>query len=144
MWLALSLAVAAPPEPPPPLHQDVPVDLAQVAVVNVWASWCGPCLEELPLLDELDQRLAPEARILAVSVDRRPGPARAVAERLELQLPLGLDAEGAWVARYAPEALPMTFLVDGQGEVLQAWSGELHADDVAELEARVLATAGSR
>lgn len=112
---------------------------ARVLLLNFWASWCGPCLEELPLLDALDQRLQTDAvgaRVVTVNLDTRSRPAEAVVQRLELKLPVHYDPEGALVGTFDPAAMPATYLImDGQVE--QTWIGGLEVADLEGIEARM-------
>ncbi len=112
----------------------------QVLVVNLWASWCRPCLAELPLLEDLDQRLrADGARVLAVNIDRKKNPALGVVKRLDLTLPVLMDTDNAWVASCGPDALPVTWLVGADGTVIKRIDGALDHAAVAALEAEVRA-----
>ncbi len=115
--------------------------LGAPGVLNVWASWCSPCLAELPRLDALAARLAPEGfRFLAVSVDATPTPARGIVSRLRLRLPVALDSRAAFVGQLAPAALPVTWVLDGAGRLRHRHDGELSATDLrqVELELRAL------
>ncbi len=119
-----------------------PVRLAdlrgKVVVVNFWASWCSPCMAELPLLDALHGRLqADGATVLAVNVDTARGPAMGAVRKLELTLPVALDPKHAAVAQYSPERLPATFVIDGAGVVRSIRTSEIEEADVPALEAEV-------
>lgn len=100
-------------------------DLPPVVLVNIWASWCAPCLAELPALDALDRRWDGGA-VVAVSVDRNEGPMVGVARRLDLQLPVLWDHDGAWVRELDPPALPMSYLVVG-GRIARVHAGAMDA-----------------
>jgi len=108
-------------------------------VVNFWASWCEPCIEELPRLDGLHGRLGEHAKVVAVNVDRQRGPAAGVVDRLSLGLPVVFDAKGSVVAQWSPPGLPATFTVDPQGAIHAVRVGELTAVDVEGLEREVRA-----
>ena len=93
----------------------------QVLLVNFWATWCAPCVEEMPSLERLHQALAAEGfAVLAISQDR--GGASVVApflERLDLQqLPIYLDSKGVLARAVALKGLPTSFLIDREGRVL--------------------------
>ena len=90
--------------------QDGPV------LVNLWATWCAPCVKEMPQLDTLAAELEGEVRVITISQDIRAGEvvtpffARAGLKQLEPWL----DPETALSAQFTPEgALPLTILFDG-------------------------------
>lgn len=115
----------------------------RVVVVNFWASWCAPCLAELPQLDALHTRLDPlGATVLAVTIDRQAGPALGVVRRLGLGMPVRLDARGEVATAWAPPALPTTYLLDRSGVVAGMWSRALGAPELAAIEADVRALLG--
>lgn len=110
----------------------------RVVVVNFWASWCPPCLEELPELNALHSRLEGEgAVVLALNVDRARGPALGAVRKLGLTLPVALDPKQSAVEAYAPPGLPATYVVDREGIVRSVRNGEIEADEVPALEAEV-------
>jgi thiol-disulfide isomerase/thioredoxin len=110
----------------------------QVVLLHFWASWCTPCLDELPRLDALNARIARQGgAVLAVSVDRQLAPAEAVVRRLGLTLPVAWDGRGEVAARFAPESLPCSYLVDRSGQVVAHYPGALDVRGIAEIEARI-------
>lgn len=89
----------------------------QVVLVNVWASWCGPCRDELPLLVATQRRLAPDG-LRVVTLDTRDGPdaARALlAETGAAGLTTVLDPDGRLAVSWGARGVPETFLVDRRG-----------------------------
>jgi peroxiredoxin len=98
----------------------------RVLILNFFASYCGPCRTELPLLRELSTRLSaaararagsPELVLLPVGVDERPADSARFAADLGLTTPVLLDADGAVRAAFTPERYPCTFVVDAAGVV---------------------------
>jgi cytochrome c biogenesis protein CcmG, thiol:disulfide interchange protein DsbE len=90
----------------------------KVVIVNLWASWCGPCRAELPAIQRLyntqrDQGLT----ILAVdgTFQDSEASARAFVQDLSLTFPILLDRDGEVSRRYQLRALPSTFIVDRKG-----------------------------
>ncbi len=143
-WLLASnaLAAAQPGEivPVADLMAQEGVPQAPVLVVNVWASWCGPCRAELPLLDALDERLDDsEARVVALNVDRTSRRGEAVVRHLGLTLPVVYDAPATYVGGLSPTSLPATFVLRSDGTVLDVVEGELDAAAIEQLEERVVA-----
>ena len=95
-------------------------------VVNLWATWCVPCVTEMPALDALARTLAPSGvRVLTVSLDR--GGADAVrpffAAHGIRSLPLLLDPHSATLAALGLDGIPVTLLVDRQGREVARLQG---------------------
>ncbi len=110
----------------------------RVLVVNFWASWCSPCMRELPHLDAMHARLAADGgAVLALNVDRSRGPALGAIKQLELKLPVALDPRQRVVEVYRPMVLPATYVVDRTGIVRIVRNGEIEEADVPALEAEV-------
>jgi peroxiredoxin len=88
----------------------------QVVLVNFWATWCEPCREEMPELDQLarDYRDA-GLRVLAVNVLEDGPKIREFGEELALDLPLLADRRGETYKAYNVQALPSTYLIDAEG-----------------------------
>lgn len=92
-------------------------DLRGPAVVNLWASWCPPCRQELPVLRDFAQRHQGRVHVLGVvSSDSRSASA-ALAEDLRLSFPNLLDERGQLLRALERTGLPVTLLVDGDGRV---------------------------
>ena len=109
----------------------------QVLLVNFWATWCVPCVKEMPALERLHLALAEEGlAVLAISQDR--GGAAVVnpfLARLDLQhLPVYLDATGALGRAFALKGLPTTYVIDHDGRVLAGLVGPAEWDSPEALE----------
>ncbi len=122
-----------------PGTQDASIDLAsfrgQVVLLNFWASWCGPCITEMPLLQDLHTRGSTQGlTVLAVNLDRKRRPAQGVIDHLDLSLPVAFDADGAFVDMYGPAALPMSFLITPEGAIHTTYAGALDDADIAAIE----------
>ena len=108
------------------------------AVVGFWASWCAPCVAELPLLDALARR-HPEWAIWEINVDAQAGPALGVLRRLHLSLPVLFDPRSALIAQLAPPGLPVTYVLDAQGTVRARHDHRMDDAEIALLEAEMAA-----
>jgi peroxiredoxin len=119
---------AAPPLRLPTLDGAV-VDLAsfrgKVVVVNFWATWCPPCVEEMPSLEKLHRALGPEGLVvLGVSVDEDEAALRAFAQKVGVTFPTLRDPGGRGpTAAYRTTGYPETFVVDPQGVLLDKYIG---------------------
>ena len=85
-------------------------------VIAFWASWCGPCQQELPELERL-MRKHPKVTFVAVNVDRNPAAGRRFLERLKLKLPVAYDPRNEALARYDVGSMPTSYIVDRRGTV---------------------------
>jgi len=110
--------------------------LEEPVLINLWATWCGPCVVEMPLLDDLAADLAGEVRVLTVSEDLRG--AELVVPFFEARdlpnLPRWMDRQNDLAFAYGGGAvLPLTILYDANGE--EVWR-VIGAYDWASAEAR--------
>jgi len=100
-------------------------------LVNFWATWCKPCVRELPALGRLHRDYGPRGlTVLAVNVDR--GRRRHVADyaaRMDLTLPVLLDADGDVRRDYEVRALPTTYLIGPDGRIAGRVLGDAPWDD---------------
>jgi thiol-disulfide isomerase/thioredoxin len=109
--------------------KDEPVSLADLRgrflYVDVWATWCGPCLRELPYLEGLQEAFAGEARVafVSVSIDENPEAWRRFITQKELK-GLQLLADKGWSSQicldYQISALPRFLLIDPEGRLIDA------------------------
>ncbi|MEI9979503.1 MAG: TlpA disulfide reductase family protein [Edaphobacter sp.] len=94
------------------------VDLSKlrgkVVVLNLWASWCAPCIEELPSLLAL-QRQMPDLVIVAVSMDQDADVYQRFLEKNHVNLVTVRDADGRINALYGTAQIPETYVIDRQG-----------------------------
>lgn len=92
----------------------------KVVFLNVWATWCPPCREEMPSMERLHRRYAAEGlAILAVSEDEGgQEPVESFVRSLGLTFPILLDPEGVIPRAYGVTGYPETFLIDRSGRVV--------------------------
>lgn len=100
----------------------------RVVVVNLWATWCAPCVREMPSLQRVYERLGDRGlEVLAVAVDDIPGERQPdgrivglVSEFVDtygLTFPVAIDPTGATERRFGTQYLPTTVLVDREGRI---------------------------
>lgn len=89
-----------------------------VVMINFWASWCGPCRQEMPLLDELYNNYKPLGfTILGVNVEEDSGKAKALLKDIPVSFPVLFDTQNTVSRLYNVVAMPSTVLVDRDGKV---------------------------
>ena len=95
-------------------------------VVSFWASWCGPCKMEMPVLREFyeqQKKNADRFELLAVSIDEERGPAERFASELKLPFPVLLDLESQTANAYGVRSIPSLFIIDESGKVIYGHTG---------------------
>lgn len=108
--------------------QAQPVDLrsfqGRPLVVNLWATWCAPCREELPLLGALAGRGAADGfSVVTVNVDRAPAVARRFLASISPAPPTYYDADGALVGKLQAAGLPLTLVYASDGALTERIEG---------------------
>ncbi len=90
----------------------------QVVMINFWATWCGPCREEMPLLDALYQRYRDLGfELIGVNVDEDSSMAHGWLEERPVSFPIVYDPRSDVSRLYDVTAMPSTVLVDRSGQV---------------------------
>ena len=103
----------------------------KVVLLNIWATWCGPCRKEVPSLERLYQlRKDRDFEIVAVSVDRSS--ASRVADfvaKYQMSFPVLHDSRGGVGQKYWARAIPSSFLLDKRGVIRWKVAGSREWDD---------------
>jgi peroxiredoxin len=95
-----------------------------VVMINFWATWCGPCRQEMPLLDELYTRYERVGfNLLGVNIDDDSRRAMQMIDELGVNFPVLFDARKEVSKLYEVEAMPVTVLVDREGNVRHVHHG---------------------
>ena len=90
----------------------------QVVLVNFWATWCGPCREEMPRLDTLYQKYRKSGFVLlGVNVDDDPKTALATMAKLNVSFPVLLDTDKKVSKLYDLNTMPSTIVIDRDGKM---------------------------
>lgn len=115
----------------------------EVVLLNVWATWCAPCITEMPSMQRLYEQLGPDGlRIVAVSIDARPGaldrlgrPGGDVAEfaeRFGLTFDIWRDPAGDVQRSYRTTGVPESFLIGRDGVIMKKVIGAIEWDSEAQ------------
>ena len=139
--LTLSLtAGAAPPAPAPapdfalPSRDGSEVRLSdlkgQVVMINFWATWCGPCRQEMPLLEQLRARYEPLGfTLLGVNVEPDPAAASAWLKGVPVTFPILFDTRNAVAESFGVQGMPSSVFVDREGRVRYVHRGYKSGDE---------------
>ena len=108
-------------------------------LVNLWATWCGPCRVEMPEIQELYERYGDLVRVVGVSLDSRGSEAqvRRFVEDIGVTFGILLDPDERVVRQFKTIGVPATFLIDAEGTLRHRWWGQyrpLSDDNIAILE----------
>ncbi len=118
--------VARPGRPAPELpavdargrRHDPAENRGRVTLVNFWATWCPPCVREIPSMNRLAAAHDPaDFAIVSVNFKEDPAHVRAFMDKVAVDFPVLLDGDGATAARWGVFAFPSSFLLDRQGRV---------------------------
>jgi peroxiredoxin len=90
----------------------------EVVLINFWASWCGPCRQEMPELDTLQQRYEPLGfTVLGINVEQDPASAAQVLKDIPVSFPILFDNNNQVSELYDVDAMPVTVIVDRSGDI---------------------------
>ena len=119
----------------------------KVVLLNFWASWCPPCIYEMPELTRLKKRMADQPfEILAINVGEKKYRVRKFSKVINLELPVLLDTKSEAFDDWGVRTLPTSFLIDAKGQVryrIRGNPGWEHEDTIAVIEQLVSQSAES-
>ena len=110
----------------------------KVILVNLWATWCEPCREEMPALGELHSMFPrSDFEIIGVSIDD-PGFEQVIVQTMaedNLSYPIWLDPENRFQFAFRTIGVPESFLIDADGQIIHQWKGAFNpvSDDTINL-----------
>lgn len=149
-WSACAELTDVEPRPAPELRlpdlsggmQDLEALRGEIVVLNFWASWCIPCMEEMPSLQRLaDQMHGERFRVIGVNVGEGKLRVKAAVRRLGIRFPVLLDGDSAAFEGWGAVVLPSTYVIDAGGFTRYLGRGPLQwdGDDILELLAGLAA-----
>lgn len=101
-------------------------------MLNFWATWCPPCKEEMPAMEQFYKEKSKDVEILAVNLDSQNNVKSFVQEN-NLSFPILLDQNGATQQTYSIISIPTTFIIDEQGLILKKHIGSMTYEQMQEL-----------
>jgi peroxiredoxin len=102
----------------------------QVVMINFWASWCGPCRQEMPLLEQMHKRYSALGfTLVGVNVDANSKDAEEWLTKTPVTFPVLFDRESKVSAMYDVKAMPSTVFIDRQGNVRALHRGYKAGDE---------------
>jgi cytochrome c biogenesis protein CcmG/thiol:disulfide interchange protein DsbE len=99
-------------------------------VVNFFASWCVPCLAEMPGFERVHRRLADRVAFLGLNLQEPPESGRAVVEQTGVTYDIGRDPDGGLFQSFSGFAMPTTVFIDATGIVVDLHGGEITAGEL--------------
>lgn len=126
-----------------PVHAELPEGLdangARVVWVDFWASWCAPCRRSFPWMNEMQEKYSGQGfSVIAVNVDKDRALAEEFLAEYPARFPIHYDPSGTLAAAYDVQAMPSSFLMDADGNILASHYG-FRLANVEEYEAKIQA-----
>jgi peroxiredoxin len=102
----------------------------QVVMVNFWATWCGPCQQEMPLLDQMYQKYKPAGfTLIGINVDKEAPPVKQLLERKPVSFPVLLDPANQVSKAYHVDEMPSSVIIDRKGQIRYVHRGYKPGDE---------------
>jgi len=102
----------------------------QVIVLNFWATWCPPCIEETPSLENFAVEMREKGvTVIGVSVDEDRTAVQKFVERFRVSYPIALDSNQTVATRYGTFKFPETYIIDRNGKVVEKVIGAINWQD---------------
>jgi len=103
----------------------------KIVLVSFWASWCRPCIEEMPSLVQLKNKYADKLEILAVNIGEDKKTISQFIQKMQINFPILLDTNSHTVKAWKVFVYPSNYIVDGSGQIRYASTGALDWQDPA-------------
>jgi peroxiredoxin len=118
----------------------------RVVVLNFWATWCPPCVEETPSLEKFAEEIQSDGvKVIGVSVDQDEAALKKFVADAQLSFPIARDPQRAVAARYGTFKFPETYIIDSEGRIAEKLMGAVNWQDPRIVNlVRKLARSGGR
>ncbi len=111
----------------------------KVVYVDFWASWCGPCKQSFPWMNEMQAKFAARGlEVVAINVDAKLADAQRFLASTPAKFTVAFDAAGDTPKQFAIKGMPTSYLIDRRGKITRVHSG-FRDSDRAELEGAIAA-----
>ncbi len=91
----------------------------KVVLLNFWASWCGPCVSEMPALQRLHDQLKDQGfSVVAVGIDDEESALLEFQQKFGLSFPVLVDSDGTSKSSYKTSGVPESFIIDASGKLV--------------------------
>ena len=115
----------------------------KVVYVDFWASWCGPCKQSFPFMNELQGKYGAKGlEIVAINLDAKRGDADKFLAEMPAQFTVAFDAKGDSARRFEVKSMPSSYLIGRDGKVIAAHKG-FKEEERGELDARIAQALGT-
>lgn len=120
---------------------DQPIQLqdyaGKIILIDFWASWCGPCRLSFPWMNEMQAKYADQGfEIIAINLDSETQAAQEFLAEVPAHFTLAFDPEGSSAEHMQVEAMPMSYLIDREGQIRFRMMG-FNSDKKSEHEAHI-------
>lgn len=116
----------------------------KLVYLDFWASWCGPCRESFPWMNEMQAKYGAQGlQVIGINLDTRPEDGRSFLATTPARFVVAFDPSGAAPRNYGIKGMPSSVLIGADGKVLFEHSG-FRAADRAELENKIKSALGAK
>jgi peroxiredoxin len=104
----------------------------KVVIINFWATWCAPCREEMPLLQQFALANSQDAVVIGIDLDEPEDLVTSFVEQYKIDFPILMDAGGKVADRYVVHGFPTSILINPEGKITAIHIGKLTQADLSE------------
>lgn len=103
---------------------DISQHRGEVIYLDFWATWCPPCLQSFPWMNEMQAKYADQGlKVLAVSIDTEQGLIAEFTDRIGVDFTIGYDPKGELANQFGLRAMPTAFIIDRKGRIAAQHAG---------------------